>query len=161
METQDGASLKRAEGWRVVSETGQRADVIGRVSANSFLSAAFERSGETWVPLGWGECQPRVAVGSRSPATWRLVEEPSPSDTELVLMVEETACSGGRKLTQKNTQFDVNYVEDVIAIVASVDPTLGGECIGRPWRLKVDLDEPIGDRALVDASIYPPKRRYP
>jgi hypothetical protein len=161
METVDGMSLKRAEGWRVASESEARVDLVGETSGGTFMSAAFERAGGTWKPVGWGDCQPRVALGNRSPATWKLAEEPSPGDTELVLMVEEPACTGDRELTQDNTEFDLAYTEDTIAIVASAAPPRGGECVGRAWRLKVVLDEPVGDRALVDAAIYPPAQRYP
>lgn len=163
METPEGASLERAEEWRVVVEESDRVQVMGRASGEfGFMSAAFERSGDSWEPAGWGDCKPNVIVGDRSPATWKLVEEPSPDDAELVIDATEIACASGRRLKEHQVRSDVVYGADAVSIVVSADAILGGECPGNPpIRLTVPLDEPIGDRVLLDAAVFPPAQRYP
>ena len=150
------------DGWRVVSDDGDRVVAMARRPKGGYMSASFERSGDRWKPAGFnGDCEPRVALGVRSPATWNLAEEPGPGDTRLVVMAREIACSSGRRLTQGNTRAHVEYAEEAISIVVTA-PVSGGNCIGNDaWRLEVDLDEPIGDRVLLDAAVYPPERRYP
>jgi hypothetical protein len=126
------------------------------------VSATFERSGDEWTPDGFEECDPEVEFGRRSSATWELAEEPAPSDTRLVVIALERRCSGGRKLTQRNTRPHVSYTEKAITIVVGVDPPRDVTCPDNPpSRLTVELDEPVGDRELVDAAVYPPKRRHP
>ena len=104
---------------------------------------------------------PMAVVGDRSTATWKLESEPQPDATELTLLVEERACSSGRKLTEENTDADIEYTEEEIHIVMSGDPLRGAyNCIGNlPAPITVQLEEPIGDRRLVDAGSYPPQRR--
>lgn len=164
METVDGEFLQGAEHWRVVVDEGDRVEVIGRAAGRfGYMNAIFERSGGSWKPAGWGDCEPDVFVpGNRSPATWELVKQPSPDDTKLVVDATERACASGRQLTERDVRSDVSYGEDAITIVVSADSLVGGECPDNPpVRLTISLHEPIGDRELLDASVYPPKRRYP
>ena len=154
-------SSPEAGGWRVVSDDGERVGLMARREGRGYAYASFERSGDGWTPDEFGECTPDVVVGRRAPVTWELDVEPAPGDTELTVMATERSCQGDRKLTQRNTRFDVEYGDDAITIVGTTRPEVGGNCIGRPWRLKVRLDEPLGDRALFDAAVYPPERRYP
>lgn len=149
-------------GWRVVSANDERVVAMARRRGGAYMSAAFERSGDRWAPAGFADdCKPRVAVGRRSPARWELAEEPAPGDTRLVVMATEIACSSGRRLTQRNTRSHVEYGEEAVSIVVSA-PVSGGTCVDNdPWRLEVELDEPVGDRALLDAAEYPPEQRYP
>ncbi|HEX2296038.1 MAG TPA: hypothetical protein VHN37_12090 [Actinomycetota bacterium] len=163
METPDGDFLKKAQEWRVVVEDGDRVEAVGRAPGkHGYMHAIFERSGDSWKPAGWGDCKPHVVVGGRSPATWELVEEPSPDDTELVVDATERACASGRQLEEHQVRADVAYGEEAITIVVSADPLPGGECPENPpVRLTVPLDEPVGDRILLDAAVFPPARRYP
>ena len=159
------ASLERSNpsksGWRVVSDDGDRVQVMARKGGRGYEYASFERSGDAWTPDEFGGCTPEVVIGRRAPVNWELAVEPAPRDTELTVMAMEHSCQGDRKLSQRNTRFDVEYADDAITIVATTREEVGGTCIGRPWRLKVRLDEPVGDRDLFDAAVYPPERRYP
>lgn len=150
------------DGWRVVSDDGERVVAMARRLKGGYMSAAFERTGERLRPDAFaGECEPRVVIGKRSPATWELAEEPAPGDTQVVVRAREIACSSGRKLTQRNTRSHVEYAEETISIAVTA-PVSGGTCVdNEAWRLVVDLDEPVRDRALLDAAWYPPEQRYP
>lgn len=155
------------EGWRIVLEKGNRTVVAAPTDSEEhpYVSALFQRTGDKWQPQGWGDCLPMAVVGDRSPATWTLETKPDDDDTKLHLSVEERACSSGRKLTENNTRADIEYSEDEIVIVMSADSLSTGKnvaytCIGAPPSLiTIPLEEPVGDRALLDAGSYPPKRR--
>lgn len=150
------------DGWRVVSEYGELVHAMARVPGRGYVAARFERSGDKLTPDGFEYCDTEVEFGRRSSATWELAAEPAPSDTELVVIAREGRCSGGRKLTQRNTRPYVSYTEEAITIVVGVDPPRDVTCPDNPpSRLRVELDEAVGHRELLDAGVYPPERRYP
>jgi hypothetical protein len=163
--TPDGAM--DGEGWRVVHESENEVLIAAPSPSDKhpYVTATFERSGQGWEPLGWGDCLPIAVLGDRSPATWKLGEEATGDTTELLLLVSEQACSSGRELTEENTRVDVQYSEDEIVIVVSADPLSAGKneaytCIGAPPSpITVELEEPVQGRRLVDAGPYPPTTR--
>lgn len=160
-ETFEGSYLRRAEGWHVVHEDDERVEVVARMPDALFVHALFERSGDGWTHAGFGDCQPRVVVGDRSPVTWKLAEKPSPTDTELAVEAWDVGCSGGRKLTPQNTEIEVDYTEEAISILIHGTPHMGGDCAGPTWPLTVTLAEEVGGRELLDAAYYPPRKRHP
>jgi hypothetical protein len=150
------------DGWRIVAEYGGVVHAMALRPGRGYVSATFERSGDEWTPDGFEECDPEVEFGRESFGTWKLAEEPAPGDTELVVVAHEYKCSGGRRLTQRNTTPLVSYTEEVITIVLRVAPPRDVTCPDNPpSRLTIELDEPVGDRELIDAAVYPPERRYP
>ena len=155
----EAALFKGSRGWRIVSETSEVTEAMAP-AGNYYVSAVFENTGDGWRASDFGRCEPEVYPDGRSPARWTLKQEPEPSDTELTIRATELACSSGRELTADNTQADVVYKQDEIAIIISADPLKAGDCIGNvPSPLTVDLEEPVGDRDLLDASTYPPALR--
>lgn len=170
VESLDRSYPETVGGWHIVSEEPDRIHALARIPGGyvsrsyrrAFVAATFERVGDRPTPDTLEECRPEVVIGRRIPAMWELAVEPSPGDTRLIVMAVEMACSSGRKLTPDNTQLDVEYTEDAISIVVTGDPIRGGNCVDNPpSRLTVELDEPVGERALFDAAVYPPERRYP
>lgn len=151
------------DGWRVVWEKGDEVLVVAPYpeGEHPYQSALFERSGKAWEPRGWGDCMPTVVIGDRSPVEWKLEEEPSDDATELDVVLEERACSGGRELSGDNIKVDIEYHEDSIAILISADP-LGESfytCPLNPSSFTIELDEPVAGRRLIDRATYPPIRR--
>lgn len=162
MSGMDGVSAEK--GWRIVWEKGDRVLVVAPNpdGEHPYQSALFERAGASWKPQGWGDCSPTVIVGDRSPVLWKLEDQPSAESTELAVVLEERACSGGRALTADNIEIDIDYSEDSIAILVSADPLKDGfyTCPLNPSSFTIELDEPVGDhRRLVDSAVYPPARR--
>lgn len=100
-----------------------------------------------------------VPQGTPSPARWVLdpAAQPRPDDTSFVALVNEIPCSGGRDIDGKLLPPRVEYLEDRIVVALHLEPLPGGpdaayECpLPPPTRFVIQLDEPIGDRALVDA----------
>jgi hypothetical protein len=165
LKTPDGTM--GGEGWRIVDGDEDESMVAAPSpeGEHPYVSALFERSNDGWKPVGWGDCSPIAVVGERSSATWRLAGEPGDDATQLQLLVEERACSSGRRLTEENTRAHIEYSDDEIVILVTADPLGGGKnaaytCIGvPPAEITVDLEEPVGGRALVDGIVYPPARR--
>lgn len=160
-ETFEGKYLKDAEGWHLVHEDEERVEVVARMPGALFVHVLFERSADGWTHTGFGDCQPNVVVGNRSPVTWELAQKPSPTDTELSVEAWDVGCSGGRELTPQNTRVEVGYTEEAISIFIHGTPHMGGDCSGPTWPLTVTLEEPLGDRELLDAAYYPPRKRHP
>lgn len=171
VESLDRTTRETVSGWHVVSQDEDGIDAVARIPGGyvsrtvrySFASVSFELRRGRWVTSSIEECQPQILIEGEGRIIWELAEEPSPSDTELAVMAIEPACSSDRRLTQANTRFVATYSEDSIHLIGTVVPGLiGGNCLdSTPRRLTVRLDEPVGDRALVDAGVYPPERRYP
>jgi hypothetical protein len=159
--TPDGA-MGGAESWRILSQDEEQV-VVGAPSPgddHAYVSATFRRAGSGWEAAGWGDCSPKADIGKRSIALWELTEPVNEGTTEVQISVHEVACSSGRKLKEEQIQVDVEYREDSISILTSADPLAPQEaynCIGNPsTSITVRLDEPVGDRKLVDAGAYPP-----
>jgi hypothetical protein len=163
LEMREGRTLPRS-GWHALAENDEEV-LLGAASAGGghlYGSALFERTEKGWDAAGWGDCTPIVVVGRRSPAIWKLAEEPSPESTTLSVSLEERDCSGGRKLTADNTRVDVEYSAETIAILVTGDPLEAGATYTCPLlinHMTIPLEEPVGDRTLLDVAVYPPARR--
>ncbi len=91
-------------------------------------------------------------------ARWRLDPSftPAPESTEIPLLVQEAACASGTPATGR-IELSVRYSDSAVTIDVRVRP-LGGEqaCQAIETPLSVQLREPLGQRALVDANARTP-----
>jgi hypothetical protein len=89
--------------------------------------------------------QPRVA-------TWRVdaARPPDRSSTMLDIEINENACSSRLDPRGRTLPPEIEYRADAIVITLSV-LEIGGRCPGNPYfPMSIKLDEPVGDRRLVD-----------
>jgi hypothetical protein len=154
----DGAMLPE-DGWTVVSESDSTTTLLAPQDGRfGFASVSFDKEGDVWDPAGWGDCTPRLARLGKSVLRWAFTENshpPQPDATELALLVTEVECSSGRKLDGL-IEADVEYGEDRIEVVLTAPGGIGGNCIGTaPTEYTLELDEPVGQREVVDLSVYP------
>lgn len=154
------------DGWFVVAETSDRATLLAPLRGQ-FSSVTFEREGEGWAAQGWGDCLPRLNVPEKSVLRWAFTEDaypPDPGATELELLVVEVQCSSGRDI-EGLVEANVEYREDRIDVVLTapgLDPGVGYDCQGSPGtEYELVLSEPVGDREVVDLSVYPPAEPEP
>lgn len=154
-----------ADGWFVGSGDEDRALLLAP-DGKLFDSATFERDEGKWVPAGWGDCTPRLYVPDKSVLRWKLAEEshpPEPDARELDVLVTEVECSSGRDI-EGLIEADVTYGPDAIEVVLTA-PALGRgahTCQGtNPTPYDLVLEEPVGDREVVDLSVYPPTEPGP
>lgn len=157
-QTMDGAMLPE-DGWTVVSQEDSVTTLLAPQDGRfGFASASFEKKGGAWAPAGWGDCTPRLALLGKSVLRWAFTEDshpPEPDATELSLLVIEVECSSGRQL-EGLIEPDVTYREDRVEVVLTAPGGIGGNCIGTaPTDYTLELDEPVGEREVVDLSVYP------
>ncbi len=100
--------------------------------------------------------QGRIAEVEAGAAWWELAphERPTAESTELDLIVYERACAGGHGPGERLSEVGIDYASDSVTITFRVTPLAGeGDCLvapGAPYT--VQLDQPLGDRRLVDGD---------
>lgn len=112
----------------------------------------------TWFVWGGASCSPRLAeAAGDDQAEVRLAETPSADATELELLVREWRCASGRSAEGRIDLDELTLTDEEVRVRVSVRPRSGGQdCQGNPWTpFTVDLDEPLGDRTVVDAALVP------
>jgi hypothetical protein len=119
-----------------------------------------------WAPVGWGQC--RIELDAKGWGNGQFVIDPrippNPESNEISVQATEVACAGGQAPEDRDVRaviLDEN--ERMVSIVILVELTKGATtCQGNPaFPFEVKLDSPLGDREIIDASVYPPKREWP
>lgn len=148
-------------GWFVVAETRERATLLAP-RGDQFSHATFDQESEGWDVGGWGDCLPRLHVPAKSVLRWAFTESaypPDPGATELELLVAEAQCSSGRDI-EGLIEASVEYREDRVDVVLTapgLEDDIGYTCQGTPpTEYELVLSEPVGDREVIDLSVYPP-----
>lgn len=94
------------------------------------------------------------------PAAWEPAPgaDLSPQSTAIEVLVVESGCAGGEPATGRIPDPDIVYEEDRVVVTIGVVPKAGAQpCPGNPpTEYTVELDEPLGDRVLLDGSHDPP-----
>jgi hypothetical protein len=149
------------DGWFVVARTRHRATLLAPLG-DKFAYATFEKKGEGWGAPSWAKnCVPRLDVPGKSVLRWAFRDGAYPSDsgaTELALLVIEDECSSARGLDGL-IEADVEYRDDRIGVVLTAPGLEAGfyTCQGTPpTEYELVLSEPVGDREVIDLSVYPP-----
>ncbi len=153
-------------GWRVLAQEGDVAHLAAGTPPREHLS--FRNESGRWILEGGaasGEpCDPRRAVPEELVAvSWWLDAghpAPEPSDTELHVLVRPTDCSNGVPIRDRllDPQLAVTDDEVVIALAARPLPAGAYHCAGTPPEpVVIELPEPLGDRAVVDAFDLAPR----
>ena len=112
--------------------------------------------------LALGGCDPfEAAVRGPQPARWALApgEEISAETTEFVALVTEIGCASGQSSAGRLVGPDIEVTDDAVIVEFRVRP-LGGfqNCPSNPATpVAVQLDQPLGDRQLLDGGSDPPR----
>ena len=162
-QTMDGAMLPEDD-WKVVGKNGGATTLLAPSGNESaFASATFERDGNSWKPAGWGDCTPRLVIEEKSVLRWAFDGSsypPDPKATELTVLASDSQCSSGREL-EGLIEPQVTYGRSRIEVVLTAPSLETGTnsaytCIGTPpTKYTLQLDEPVGEREVVDPSVYP------
>jgi hypothetical protein len=150
--------------WVRVTETADHVQFIGRrPNDEGWLVVGFAvRDGEWALDLA-GECKPRVVLGGGlGPADWWIDPASPPFSreaTEFDVLVLERACASGQSSEGRIAPPFVLYEPDSVVLTFGVVLTPGGgRCPGHPpGSYHMKLDEPIGDRWLLDGGVFPPR----
>lgn len=162
-QTMDGAMLPE-EGWTVVSDDDRATTLLAASDGDfAFASVTFERQAKGWKPAGWGDCTPRLVLEDKSVLRWAFDQAaypPDPEVTELTLLASDTQCSGGRDI-EGLIEPEVTYTRSRIEVLLTAPSLETGKnsaytCIGTaPTEYTLQLEEPVGERDVVDVSVYP------
>ncbi len=82
----------------------------------------------------------------------------SPATTRIEVLVNERACSGGTSAEGRIAPPTIEYEAETVTITLAVIPVTGpAPCPGNPdTPYTVELDEPLGDRTILDGGTSPP-----
>lgn len=120
---------------------------------------------DTWMLSSAGPCSLQARVESLGPADLALdpASLPDPQDQSLELLVTEAACASGEPATGRVEVINVEMTAEEVRLVIGVEPKEGAQqCPSNPATpVSIDLPEPIGDRVVVDAAVFPSKRVTP
>jgi hypothetical protein len=161
-------------GWKVLVDTDEQVAVIrelgdpfsngpGDVRTHEVVQVSRSH-GSTNVPEGaWvldsaGSCTPRLDLGRLGQAGLVRPAVPDPDATWVDLEVYERACASGQAANGRVEVVEQELTADQLRLVIGVRPLGGAQtCPGNPpTPLRIELDEPLGDRTVVDAATLPP-----
>lgn len=164
------------EDWRIIEHSDDAVGLIrqldepqpngpGDLRTHELVRVQRSR-GATNVPDGaWvldqaGTCTPRLDIGGLAQTDLALASQPDADATEIELEVYERACASGEAADGRVEVVKKELTDDALRLVVGVRPRGGDQtCPGNPaTALTIDLDEPLGDRTIVDASTLPPQR---
>lgn len=126
--------------------------------------AVRDFGGETgWHIKQSSSCTPQLAHDGVGPASVWLDREPARDSDQLELLVVEMACASGQPADGRIDVFELDEQQDVIEIAVGVRPRDGGgTCQSNPATpFTVRLQQPLGDRTVIDMSVYPPRPLEP
>jgi hypothetical protein len=133
-----------------------------RVGDPPFVYAGFQLDERGWTISGWGDCRPRIVLDALSQTTWVLdpaAGVPGSEATTFTALVTETECTGGQAMGARLLPPSITYGEDSVLVVFAARPLDLGMATcpsNSPSRVVVELHEPLGERALLDAGLFPP-----
>lgn len=150
------------EGWRVVvlSET----DALFLLPATpdegfDYWNAEFHRGALAWEYVRSGQCDLMLALNGLELARWERAsdEKPAPSSRTVSVMVTELGCASGKPPAGRIVQAAEAYLDDLIVVILGTRPLPGPQTCepGPPSEFTIELDEPLGDRMLIDGSNLP------
>ncbi|MFD2028589.1 hypothetical protein [Promicromonospora aerolata] len=172
----DGASVPaiEPEQWRVLTETSTRVYLIrelpeprdsdGEQRTHELLGIEWtdqtEEGGEGWQLWQHGDCALRYDLGELGDAIVGLDPDnpPDAASSEVPVLVTEIDCASGKPADGRVRVEHLVELEDRVELVIGVEapPGDGQNCPSNPpTPFTIELDEPLGNRTLVDVAVYP------
>jgi hypothetical protein len=149
-------------GWRLLYLKGDEA-LFGNGEPPHIIDVAIRRTGDRWQYSGSGGCTVRPWRSAARTAVWTLHPDAPPltaETREIDVLVKDPACSSGEPIGDRLLPPQVTSTAHVVVVTFFVEPLPRGfyTCQGvPPTRTTLSLDMPLGDRDLLDGSVYPPQ----
>lgn len=146
--------------WQVVSD-GDQLVLFGAPTDSNFPygHATFDRDGEQLELQIATNCNLFFNTPGMNVASFRLDPEQAldPDATSIPILFTEKACASGGALNGRQVEPSILETEDRIEIVVLIEANKGDQnCPGNAeinWI--VELDAPVGQRSIADASAIP------
>jgi hypothetical protein len=114
-----------------------------------------------WHMRSSGRCNLRTDLGRLGAADVALDPSALPGEeaTSVALLVTERECASGERATGRIEVLETSPTESEVRVVIGVSPVSGvATCQGNPATpFTLELEQPLGSRTLVDASVHPPR----
>jgi hypothetical protein len=167
VETETGLSLRNVVMLHPASDVSETITVEGEpVTVHAAYSSltlgtglAEDRQTHEWHPGGTKSiCSLRASLPGMNTPDVTLNRQPTPDDTFLHIDVREIDCVDGRS-AEGRIRHDVILDDETVTILVGYvrPPGESFTCPGNPQAptYVIDLGEPLGDRAIMDASFLP------
>jgi hypothetical protein len=139
------------------------------VEVKRFTGTSFQMfATDGWSVGAYGGCELRSTppAGYLS-ALWRLdpAFQLTPGATELRIVVDAETCTSGKPIAADRLQVGVAYVGDRVIVTAAARPPEGIQTCqltvgsSTPYVVVLKLDQPIGNRDLLDGGPWPAETR--
>lgn len=114
-----------------------------------------------WRLSALGTCAITSTAPGAGSATVTLDPDapPSPGSTTVALLVTEMECNSGEDADGRVELATLRETDTAVDVVLTIEPRDGPhDCQSNPpTPFTIELDEPLGDRRLLDASTLPPR----
>ena len=151
-------------GWsRVASGPDSVAFVAQGPGDPAWVMVEASLGPDGWTAGGYGAChlQPALPAGIYPADFWLdpAAPPPGPDTTTLHGLIVERACANGKPPTGRVRPPVVVYAESTVTITVTVREIPGGaDCPGNPSvPITIELSQPLGDRTVLDGSVFPPR----
>lgn len=161
--------------WTVVEDGAERVALLRELDDPEDLGAGDVRTHEmlvveltdatdvdpvpTWFLTAAQTCALRADLDGLGTATLTLDpgHPPVPDAREVHLLVTEMACNSGEDAEGRVRLSSLAVRDDAVVVTVGVEPRTGeADCPSNPpTPFVVELDEPLGDRVVLDASVHP------
>lgn len=152
-------------GWWLESRSENEAQYIALLPEGleaPFGYVTMQRRGDSWAFASGGSCQPQIVLEGRVPVVWSLPlnHSPQPSTVEFIALATDLICTGGQPVGERLLPPVITYTGASVFVVFSARPYQGlTTCEGKPTtEAVVRLREPLGNRSLLDAGVFPPAK---
>jgi hypothetical protein len=151
-------------GWRVLARTDDEV-LFGHGQPPALVTVTMRRGTrrEGWISVSVVREPPlRTTRDGVRASGWRLdpTREPGAQDTIIRVLVTEQTRAGGARAERRLQTPDLHVREDELVLTMFVTPRGG---IQQPsasnpeTAARIQLPEPLGERALVDGALYDPR----
>jgi hypothetical protein len=131
-----------------------------------YASLRIELRDGRWAPDSWGQCRIEIAADGWGNARF-VVDPATPPDPEsdrIAVLATEGTCASGQAPEGREVRAVIHGRDRrTVSIVILVEPTKGdASCQGNPaFPFEVELGSPLGNREILDASIFPAESQWP
>ena len=137
--------------------------IAGALAVALVAAACGSSGGATDSPTDGAAVSPSGTSSGFGVATFTLDPDnpPAPDSATLHLLATERACASGQAPVDRQVLPTVVESANAVTITVLVQEPVGAQtCQGNPsFAVTVQLDAPLGDRAIRDAAVDPPEER--